>query len=48
MEKQFQIAVLGSANCDYFFEVTEFPTEGKTIKANKSFTMNGGKVFPKY
>ncbi len=44
MENAIKIACLGSANCDFFLEVKDFPQEGETIQAQKSFTMNGGKV----
>lgn len=38
------ICVLGSANCDYNFNVDTFPKEGETIQATKSYILNGGKV----
>lgn len=43
MENNFDVVILGSANCDFFFEVEDFPQEGETIQAKKSFILNGGK-----
>ena len=44
MNKTSAICCLGSANTDYNFVVVEFPKEGETIQADKSFINNGGKV----
>lgn len=44
METSGAICVVGSANADFFFHVHEFPKEGETINATRSYNMNGGKV----
>jgi len=44
MQKSFAICALGSANTDFNFNVVEFPKEGETIQATKSYILNGGKV----
>lgn len=38
------IVIIGSANCDYNFNVDTFPKEGETIQATRSYILNGGKV----
>lgn len=43
MQKSFAICALGSANTDFNFNVVEFPKEGETIQATKSYILNGGK-----
>ncbi|KAM3135405.1 hypothetical protein pb186bvf_012424 [Paramecium bursaria] len=42
-QMMFDICILGSANSDLFLEVQDFPKEGETIAAKKSYIKNGGK-----
>ncbi len=44
MQNNFVVCSLGSANADLNFKVEEFPQEGETLNALKSYTLNGGKV----
>lgn len=43
MQQSFAICALGSANTDFNFNVEEFPKEGETIQAVKSYVLGGGK-----
>lgn len=43
MKANRKVAVLGSANVDYFVYVQHIPVPGETIQANRTLTANGGK-----